>query len=230
MLPQAARGSVYVFLINGADPLELGNLSGVRDYLNCLGFGKIYYGQMHHTSWYREEMHWIRQDNPEARILVVGFERGCDAARKLVKKAQEEGIVTDELILLDPVSHSHPRPEEFSGRVVLVTRNRFLGLSTAPEGSENYLLEKVGRYSIPTHPAVLELIASRMMEMASQVPIISTSYTETPPFVELAPTPRPVTANKLEVEDEWDFLKPTGSRMVISTSEKRPLESSTKKE
>src|SRR5437763_11677820 len=53
-LPEACRHHVYVFFIHGLDPLDFANLSGVRDYVQSLGFIKTYYGQLYHL-WYFEK-------------------------------------------------------------------------------------------------------------------------------------------------------------------------------
>src|SRR4051794_2919818 len=47
-LPIPSRSNVHVVLVNGVDPLCCGNLSGVRDHLNSLGFCKTYYAQIYH--------------------------------------------------------------------------------------------------------------------------------------------------------------------------------------
>src|SRR5262249_17750932 len=41
VLPQACRSHVYVFIVNGMDPCDWSNLSGLRDYLHTLGFNKV---------------------------------------------------------------------------------------------------------------------------------------------------------------------------------------------
>ena len=45
-LPKCLRDHVYVFLVNGLDPVNYGNLTGLRDYLQSMGLNKIYYGQI----------------------------------------------------------------------------------------------------------------------------------------------------------------------------------------
>src|SRR4029079_19289987 len=52
----AAKDHVYVFLIHGMDPLNYANLSGLRDYIQGLGFHKTYYGQLSHTPHFTREI------------------------------------------------------------------------------------------------------------------------------------------------------------------------------
>ncbi|HEY8503538.1 MAG TPA: hypothetical protein VIL46_03075, partial [Gemmataceae bacterium] len=42
-VPQASRDSVYIFLVNGIDPLDAGNLAGLREYLYATGYPKVYH-------------------------------------------------------------------------------------------------------------------------------------------------------------------------------------------
>src|SRR4051794_40666540 len=55
-LPHLERNRVYVFLMNGLDPVNCCNLTGVRDCLQTLGFIKTYYGQPFHYWWFASEI------------------------------------------------------------------------------------------------------------------------------------------------------------------------------
>ena len=44
-LPQVCRNHVYIFLISGQGPLDLGNMGGVRESLISLGYIKTYCGE-----------------------------------------------------------------------------------------------------------------------------------------------------------------------------------------
>src|SRR5688572_23010381 len=55
-IPKCARDHVYIFMIHGLDPFNYANLNGVRDYIQCLGFHKTYYGQLYHICSFEEEM------------------------------------------------------------------------------------------------------------------------------------------------------------------------------
>src|SRR5262245_185910 len=47
--PRCSRGNVYVFLVNGFDPLDLGKTGHLRTALGRLGFAKVYSGQFYHA-------------------------------------------------------------------------------------------------------------------------------------------------------------------------------------
>src|SRR4051794_38610689 len=60
-IPKAGKSHVYIFLMNGLDPVNCANLTGVRDFLLALGFNKTYYGQLYHYYWYKSEVCKIHQ-------------------------------------------------------------------------------------------------------------------------------------------------------------------------
>src|SRR5438034_10131305 len=58
-VPRCCRDHVYIFMVNGLDPWNYGNLTGVRDYIQELGFNKTYYGQVYHVWWFNAEIRRI---------------------------------------------------------------------------------------------------------------------------------------------------------------------------
>src|SRR5437764_243197 len=47
---------VYVFVVNGLDPLNYGNLTGLRDHIRALGFEHVFFGQLYHAGWIKKEI------------------------------------------------------------------------------------------------------------------------------------------------------------------------------
>src|SRR5438105_15088896 len=45
-LPKCCRDHVHVFLVNGLDPANIGNLAGLRHHVRHLDFHQAYYGQV----------------------------------------------------------------------------------------------------------------------------------------------------------------------------------------
>ena len=222
-VPHECRSNVTIFLFNGADPLEYGNLSGVRDYLNQIGFAKTYYGQIYHAEWCFEEMKRIRAANPEARFVVIGFDFGAETAKILVQKAALGGIATDLLCYLEPkgigmetgVAHSK------LSRILTIQASRLFGVPTAPVGSETVQLTSTTRYGVPTHPATLARLTEELSRISLQIPITTLLAGPLPPLVEAAPQPRPVEALKITELDEWDFLK-LGNQAPIRINDRQP--------
>ena len=82
VVPKCCRGHVFVFLLNGADPINKDNLSGVRDYLIGLGFEKVYYGQVYHACWFKKEIRRLHEEDPDAALGSAGLQlRGQRRAR-----------------------------------------------------------------------------------------------------------------------------------------------------
>src|SRR5262249_7281543 len=99
-----ARRHVYVFLANGVDPLCLGNLSGVREYLHSLGFTRTYYGQTYHAHWFAGELRRAHKEDPEARIELLGYGMGADTLRGVARSACRDGIGIDLFVSLQASS------------------------------------------------------------------------------------------------------------------------------
>src|SRR5262249_19089981 len=78
-VPCACRGKVYVFLLNGFDPLGL-EAAQVRTALVRAGFPRVYDGQFYHTVWFGDEMRRIHAEEPDARFAVVGIGAGVEFA------------------------------------------------------------------------------------------------------------------------------------------------------
>src|SRR5438445_3693884 len=100
-LPKYCRDHVYVFFLNGIDPVNYGNLTGIREYVDTLGFHKTYYGQIYHVSYFAEEIKKIHQEEPDAHFVLVGFGRGARSMRSLAERVNGQGIVIDLLVDLD---------------------------------------------------------------------------------------------------------------------------------
>src|SRR5262249_20248294 len=76
-IPHCCKDHVYVFLINGLDPFECGNLRGVQDYLHSLGFNRTYYAQLYHGLFIKSEVRRLHEEDPEAHFVIVGFSFGA---------------------------------------------------------------------------------------------------------------------------------------------------------
>jgi hypothetical protein len=200
------RDNVYVVLVNGADPLCCGNLKGVRDYLNSLGFVKCYYAQLYHEGCLLEELRNVREVHPDARIAVVGFECGASTAQNLARRATEEGLTVDLLMLLEPKDLSATSHVSLPAvpRVIAVRAGKLD--SRAPDGdfTETIMVPCLSRYGVPTHPVTLQTLVEELSQLAMNVPIQAPAIEQFP----AGPTPRPVAPEVKTPMDDWDFLKP----------------------
>src|SRR6516164_3293218 len=75
--PPCCRNHVYVFFLNGFDLFDSANLSGLRKYVQQLGFIKTYDGQFYHASAFAVEMRRLHNEDPQAHFVVVGYGYGA---------------------------------------------------------------------------------------------------------------------------------------------------------
>jgi hypothetical protein len=98
--PVDGKEHVYTFIVNGCDPLQLGNLKGMTSYLRGLGFPQTHFEPLwgsYATGW---QIRAIRQSDPDAKILLVGFSAGTLLVRHLANDLQRERIALDGLVYL----------------------------------------------------------------------------------------------------------------------------------
>lgn len=208
--PGPCRAGVYVFLLDGCDPLGCANFRGVRDYLTQLGFVRTYYGQFYHDAAMVQEIIRLRREDPFARFVVVGYEYGSTAARRVVIDAAAAGVEIDMLALLEPkATVADLPPLDGVRRVVVVRSSKWSNKEVADDVVEVVTLPCHWRFGVPTHPVTLDLLAEEVSNIAQLVPYTPADVEAFPPILDdPAPTPRPVVAKRPKSFDEWDFLKP----------------------
>lgn len=205
-IPQPCKSKVFVFLLNGNDPLECGNLPGLRDYVQSLGFIKTYYGHMHHTQTFADEIRKCRANDVEARFVLVGFDGGASRVRKIAQSLQCEGVAIDLMVYLDPVcvGNESLHPPENVLRVVNLTSNSVLAGPRTIDGAENLHYPEAGHYEVPTYPLTLDTLAKELADVAARIHY----FAEAPPFpIHASPTPRPIQRSP-GADAGWDFLRP----------------------
>ena len=211
-LPKYCRDHVYVFFLNGFDPVNYGNLAGIREYVDTLGFHKTYYGQLYHASYFAGEIRKIHQEEPDAHFVLVGFARGAREIRSLAERANREGATIDLLVYLDGKLPSGIGLE--SGPVVGHFRD---GNLTGASRSEADLW----LFGIPTNPKTIELLGQQLVQIASSIPAIEPSQPEQLPPPMDEPTPKPVKRQVPSPNAEWDFLKPERNRVHLQHEDQR---------
>jgi pimeloyl-ACP methyl ester carboxylesterase len=206
----AARRHVYIFFVNGIDPVNLGNLTGLRDYVQSLGFSQTYYGQLYHTSWFASELRRIRAQDPEARFVLVGFSQGAAKVHSLAESAAAADVTIDLMVYLSgnnsgPLCEHRPANVE---RIVVMASGDGTGQDATADGTEVYYLTDASHFGTPGHRHTLETLAQELLAISSRVALPGTPP-PLPADPETAPTPRPVPATApVGQRDEWDFLQP----------------------
>jgi hypothetical protein len=222
-IPVCCRNRVHIFFLQGTDPLDICNLSGVRDHVQAQGFIKTRFGYfIHHTGYFEEQIVRIHEEDPEARFVLVGFSYGALAAREIANRLCEREINVDLLFYLggntlDDSPRSHP-PNVL--RVVNILAVGCIWNGANIEGAENIQLTDVWHFGSPAHPCSVELLDRELVTIAYRVPIIQVLP---PPLPDPSPVPRPIAPpppdqlpppRKLPTQAStpsgWDFLDPDG--------------------
>lgn len=209
--PDCARDHVHVFLVHGLDPCNCANLTGLRDYIQALGFRKTYYGQLYHWWWFEHELRRVHQEDPDAHFVLIGFSYGASMVRSLAQYAKTEGIQIDLLVYLGGNTLDNNCPYDHPDNVAMLVNILATGCiwnGTTFDGAENIKLPDVWHFGSPTHHVTLQAIARNLAVVAAGVSVPAPAQPEMPPADETAPTPRPVMPQSSAKRDEWDFLKP----------------------
>jgi hypothetical protein len=205
-MPQACRNHVYIFLIDGPDPLDLANLGGVRQTLISLGYIKTYCGECWHTGYFKDEMRRIHREDESARFVVMGFSLGANAARDVVDGVKADGVWIDLLVYCGGVGLPNDlksRPDN-AGRIVSILGQGADRAGPALDGADNVQFSDVHHFGSPTHPYTIEMLARELTAVASLAPVIDLRPAEA---VGPEQAPPSVDARADLPRDDWDFLK-----------------------
>lgn len=172
-LPNEAKQHVYLFFLNGIDPLEFGQLSALRDYCRELGFERSWYGQFYHRWYFQRIIEDIWQRDPEGRFVIIGFSAGAVAARDLANALNRENIPIDLLVYIGGATLTnspHNRPENVR-RLIHVRANDLIFRGWAIEGADNVKCQDAWHFGTPNHPETRRRLAEALAEVAGQVPV-----------------------------------------------------------
>jgi hypothetical protein len=205
-LPQMERSHVFIFMMNGLDPFDCCNLTGVRDCVQRLGFIKTYYGQPVHYFWFASELRRLAKDDPQARFVLVGSQLGANVMCALARDVAEDGVPIDLAVFLDGgMLNCDPsdRPTNIHRIVNLWSAHALLPGRNYPD-AENVCVKAGNVLGCGPHPDVLERLALELALVAASIPI----ETDNPPEPEEAPMPRSAEPQMPLISQEWDFLMP----------------------
>jgi hypothetical protein len=235
-----AKQHVYTFIVNGLDPCNYSNLTGVRDHCVSLGYENTFYGQLYHGLWIEKRIRQIRAQDPQARFVLVGFSAGVLTVRNVACTLKNEGVCIDRMIYLggftlDNVPRNRP---DNVGKLYHILANGQVWNGVPIDGAENIKCQDVWHFGSPTHPKSLQVLetclteaalqagAGAMCEPSSRAEGVSISA---PSLVQAGiPTQEAVTISTqspvLVLEDarndapEWTFLKPVQRLQPVSLS------------
>jgi hypothetical protein len=210
-LPKCWRDHVYIFLVNGLDPVNYGNLTGLRDYLQGMGLNRSYYGQIYHAWYFENEIRHIHEQDPNAHFVLIGFSVGVNVIDSMARTVQKDGIFIDLMVFLSgnhPVKPLPKQQPENVGRVINILADGCMGNHGERCYAENVRLIETFHFGSPTHPVTLEMVAEAIACIVKTVNVAEPVAKPLAPAPDEPPTPRPVHIPVSTHKDEWDFLKP----------------------
>jgi hypothetical protein len=192
--PPCCRDHVYVFIVHGMDPFDWANLTGLRDYIQALGFRKTYYGQMYHTHKFEKEMRRIREEDPCARFVLIGFSFGANLVRRMANSAKDDNIPIDLMVYYGGntlKNEAYDQPDN-TARIINILASGCIWNGAWMDRAENIHETDVWHFGTPSHPYSLEVLERELTDVASHVVTVDDG-----------PAPPPASRS-----GEWDFLKP----------------------
>ena len=205
--PIPVRQRVYLFMMNGDDLLELGGMLKLRDDLCRAGYSKVYYAQKEDVNWYYSEMRRLNRDEPDARMVLLGY--GASAARvtKLAQDAVIDNLPLDGVVYLDPSGYDADLTQLLPIMTVAVKSHNWTD-------SPGLVIQETvgiasGHVGAPRDPGTVETVVRVLTLSASRVVVPSRVLPHLPLRDKLEPTPRGVDpATHGPPPPGWDFLRP----------------------
>jgi hypothetical protein len=194
--PPLLRSQVYLFFLDGANPLDEGVHRSLRDRLNAAGYAMVYSAKQADAEWYTREMHRLAIDQPAARFVLAGYGLSADMTREVANRCLGEGLPLDALVYLDPTD-GRPAADEYTCRIPSwVVRSHNWPGGRAVTAHEAVELPGVGHLSLPAHPETVRLLARLMAASAARVVLPSP---ELLPGLPLTDRPQPIPRPPLPV-------------------------------
>jgi pimeloyl-ACP methyl ester carboxylesterase len=216
--PSDGKEHVYIFIVNGLDPLQVANLNGMTGYLRRLGFPQTHYEPMLGYRATRRQILAIRQSDPDAKIVLVGYSLGSGVVRRLANDLEKENIAVDRLVYLggDFIGNTEASRPKNVAKVVNIRGHGslFSGYDLFWNGAEidnaqNVRLDR-RHFLLPSSGQTMETLASELASLAqdSHEAIAARTLKESPilgqpenQIAEKAPADRaPAEKSPLEVQ------------------------------
>jgi hypothetical protein len=207
-LPPPVRNQVFLFMMNGNDPLQCADLMMLRDRLCQAGYPMVYYAQRADKDWYYREMRRVAREHPDARLLLLGYGGAARQVVALAYDAARDELPIDSVIFLDPVGVNGDLAATLPYHTVAVRSHNWHG-SRGLETSEVVVFDRRGHFSLPNNPETEEVLMRLLSEAAGRVSLPPADVPMLPLRDRPDPTPRGIDPATLAYTlDAWDFLKP----------------------
>jgi hypothetical protein len=185
------KDHVYIFAVNGLNPLCLGNFNGLCRYLRKQGFEKTSFGQLYTSHTFAARIREVRKCDPDARIVLIGFSMGANYVKWIANALAHDCVKVDLLVYLvgDTVPNtpaSHPpnvcRVVNVRGKGLILTGGDFLFNGSDIDGARNCRVE-CRHILAPSRRETLELLMEELLPLAYQPCAASAPAPQPPPPV-----------------------------------------------
>jgi pimeloyl-ACP methyl ester carboxylesterase len=188
--PSDGKEHVYTFIVNGLDPLQLANLNGMTSYVRRLGFSQTHFEPLLGYRATARHIRAIRQSDPDAKIVLVGYSVGSLVVRRLANELERENIVVDRLVYLggDFIGNTQQSRPSNVAKVVNIRGHgsMFSGYDLFFKGADidnavNVRLDS-RHFVLPSRGQTMETLASELANLAqdSHAAIAARTLKESP--------------------------------------------------
>lgn len=197
------KDHVYIYTVNGLNPMCLGNFNGLCVYLKKQGFENTRFAQMYTYFGFADEIREVRKNDPEARIALVGFSLGANSVRDIANDLNRDGTRVDLLVYMvgDTIRNTPASRPPNVNRIVnirakglVLTGGDFTMNGADIDGARNVKLE-CRHILTPSRKQTVELMMEELLMLAcfpdqasGQVP---SNQNAPPSGIQAAPLPSP---------------------------------------
>ena len=173
-LAQTRRDRVHVFLVNGVDLLNAGNMTGLRDFIRQLGFVHVHEGQVYDLFAFQDDIRRLHREEPDAHIVLIGFSLGANVVHEIASGIDDNGAKIDLMVYLSgnhvvmPLPRSRPANV---GRVLNLLAGGLMEKYGFRDYAENIRVAGSRHFTLPTHPLTLEALERELAAVAGSVVI-----------------------------------------------------------
>lgn len=176
----AACDHTYFLVVNGADPLFIAKLNRFCDGIRCAGYKNVELYMLRQGRATEKQICCIRQNDPQAKIVLVGYSIGCNVVRKVCNSLDCQKVWVDMLVYIggDYITDTDFSRPMNAGRIVNINgHGLFLtGGDLFFNGSEicgaaNYRL-CAKHFGLPKQPDTLGILLQHVAEMNAEKNVI----------------------------------------------------------
>lgn len=217
-VPRGCRDRVYTFLVNGVNPWGSNSLDELEACMHRHGFCKVGRAGVLHGGWLVGEMKRIRESDPDARFVLVGYDAGAATAMRTATKAVEADIPIDALVLLDPIGPSLSKMKH-DIRTVLIRSGG--GTVMVPQ-AEIVPVPEADHFDLPGKTTTMAAVCGVLEEVGLSIWSELPNHVRYPSWMsDDSPTGAFAPSRTEDTPSEWNFLheRVGGVTTPLSTEE-----------